>query len=264
MIVTILGINAIGDVVKIFELPIIKLFAVVAILDPLAVTTGVVDATIYGVPLFVLKIINIYLFAFWLIIHNLDIKDEKLPYTKAKFGFFILVFLLFLSELVIEFLMFDAIDIDKMVSCCGTIYSNSSTSLISNIFVIDISILLSLFYGLFLFLVVSYRLKLSYLFSITNVSFLIISIVSLISFFGTYIYELPTHHCPFCFLQKEYYYVGYFIYSFLFIGTFFGFVASIIKQSQTYYQISLWFSFLYLVLVSAYPIVFYIKNGVWL
>ena len=48
MIVTILGINAIGDVVKIFELPIIKLFAVVAILDPLAVTTGVVDATIVG------------------------------------------------------------------------------------------------------------------------------------------------------------------------------------------------------------------------
>jgi hypothetical protein len=48
LIVTILGINAIGDVVKIFELPIIKLFAVVAILDPLAVTTGVVDATIVG------------------------------------------------------------------------------------------------------------------------------------------------------------------------------------------------------------------------
>ena len=48
MIVTILGKNETGDVVKISELPIIKLFAVVAILDPLEVTIGVVDATIVG------------------------------------------------------------------------------------------------------------------------------------------------------------------------------------------------------------------------
>jgi len=27
-----------------------------------------------------------------------------------------------------------------------------------------------------------------------------------------YIYELPTHHCPFCILQKEYGYIGYLIY----------------------------------------------------
>jgi len=48
LIVTILGKNETGDVVKISELPIIKLFAVVAILDPLEVTTGVVDAKIVG------------------------------------------------------------------------------------------------------------------------------------------------------------------------------------------------------------------------
>jgi hypothetical protein len=225
---------------------------------------GVVDATIYGTYLFVLKIINIYLFAFWLILHNLDIKNESLPYTKIKFGFYIAIFFTFISEVIVEFLMFDSIDVDKMVSCCGTIYSSSATSAISSIFMIDHTILLAVFYTLFIILIITYKYGLDFIYSITNFFFLLISIISLISFFGTYIYELPTHHCPFCFLQKEYYYVGYLIYSLLFIGTFYGFVASAIKTNKSYYTLALWFNFAYVLLVSAYPVVFYIKNGVWL
>jgi hypothetical protein len=40
----------------------------------------------------------------------------------------------------------------------------------------------------------------------------LVSVVSLISFISLYFYQLPTHHCPFCILQKEYYYVGYLLY----------------------------------------------------
>ena len=37
----------------------------------------------------------------------------------------------------------------------------------------------------------------------------LISVASFISFISIYIYELPTHHCPFCILQQEYGYIGY-------------------------------------------------------
>jgi hypothetical protein len=37
-----------------------------------------------------------------------------------------------------------------------------------------------------------------------------------ISFISLYFYQLPTHHCPFCLLQKEYYYIGYPLYLSLF------------------------------------------------
>ena len=47
----------------------------------------------------------------------------------------------------------------------------------------------------------------------------VVSIVSVISFISLYFYELPTHHCPFCILQKEYGYVGYPLYIFLLVGT---------------------------------------------
>jgi len=228
---------------------------------------GVVDATEYGTYLFILKIINIYLFGFWLVLHYLDIKSKELKYTKIKFGFFIIIFLLFLIELILESIMFNSIDIDKMVSCCGTLYSSSATSYISNIFLIQTPILLSLFYGNFLLIVLFYYLKQKELFSLVNLFFIIISLISLILFFGTYIYELPTHHCPFCFLQKDYYYVGYLIYTLLFIGTFNGLIAGFINDKQRVkkaYKFSLVFNLLFLLLVSAYPIIYYIRNGTWL
>jgi len=90
--------------------------------------------------------------------------------------------------------------------------------------------------------------------------------VSLIAFFGTYIYELPTHHCPFCFLQKDYYYVGYLIYILLFSGTFYGVAVGFVqsKGNEKNYKISMIFITLYVVLVSLYPVFYFIKNGVWL
>ncbi len=228
---------------------------------------GVVDATEFGTYLFILKILNIYLFGFWLVLHYMDIKSEYLPYTKIKFGFFIIIFFIFVAEIIIEAMMFSAIDIEKMVSCCGTLYSSSATSIISKIFLVEHTIILSVFYGSFLSLFIFYFLKLKQLFTITNLFFIIISIISIIAFFGTYIYELPTHHCPFCFLQKDYYYVGYLIYTLLFIGTFNGLITAFIDDTarvKKSYNISLLFNTLFVLLVSAYPVFYYIKNGVWL
>ncbi len=229
---------------------------------------GVVDATPYGIYLFILKIINLYLFAYWLVLHNEDMKNEKLPFTKMKFGFYSIVYFLFIAELVIEGLMFSSIDIDKMVSCCGTIYSSSSTSYISTIFSLDSTILLVLFYGTFSLIILFYKLKFRYIYAILNILFIIISLITLIAFFGTYIYELPTHYCPFCFLQKDYYYVGYILYTTLFLGTFYGIVIGFIDKSkleiEKSFKKSLIFNLLYVLIVTVYPVIYFLKNGVWL
>ena len=42
--------------------------------------------------------------------------------------------------------------------------------------------------------------------------------ISIISFISVYFYELPTHHCPFCLLQREYHYIGYPLYVTLLAG----------------------------------------------
>ena len=151
-----------------------------------------------------------------------------------------------------------------MVSCCGSIYSSSSTSAISTLFTLDTSLLLSIFYGNYLLIVLFYFLKNRYIFTTLNIIFIPVSLISLILFFGTYIYELPSHHCPFCYLQSDYYYVGYLIYFLLFMGTFYGLVVSFVKETKASYIASLLFNSLYVILLSLYIAAYYIKNGVLL
>lgn len=225
---------------------------------------GVVDATQIGMSLIVLKIINLYLFAYWLRVHSQDMTDKNQPYTKLKFGLFIGLFFLFMVEIVLETVMFSSIEINKMVSCCGSIYSSSSTSAISTLFTLDTSLLLALFYGNYLLIILFYFLKNRYIFTLLNIIFIPVSLISLILFFGTYIYELPSHHCPFCYLQSDYYYVGYFIYFLLFIGTFYGLVVSFVEESKVSYKVSLLFNSLYVILLTMYVVIYYIKNGVLL
>ncbi len=228
---------------------------------------GVVNSTVYGLYLFVLKISNLYIFGFWLILNKIDMQKETMPYTKLKFFIFIVGFLFLTGESLLEIMMFSAIDIDKIVSCCGTLFSATSTSSISKIFQLDNYLVLSLFYLNFLLMLVWYKNKI--IFIVANITFIFTAIISLILFFGTYIYQLPTHHCPFCFLQKDYYYVGYILYITLFVGTFSGISGGIIalitkaKQNNSY-KTSLIFNFIYIVLVSLYVIIYYIQNGVWL
>jgi len=144
------------------------------------------------------------------------------------------------------------------------LYSSNNSSYISTLFQVDNSVIISIFYINFLVMIGFYFFKQKELFTISNVLYLVTSIISLIVFFGTYIYELPTHHCPFCFLQKEYYHIGYLIYILLFIGTFNGIVSGFMKDNKRTMKNSLLYNSLYLLLVSSYPIIFYIKNGVWL
>jgi len=229
---------------------------------------GVVNATKYGIYLLIIKIVNIYIFGIWLTIHYLDIKSANLPYTKIKFEFFIVAYMLFALEITLIWDMFSTIDIDKMVSCCGTLFSSNSTSAIGDIIRISQPIALSIFYGSVVLMIFFYKYRVKYLFALLNLLFLSISFITLISFFGTYIYELPTHHCPFCFLQSDYYYIGYLIYTLLFLGSFYGFCTGVMEilgeNREKNYIYSILFNLLYTTLVSFYPVIYFIQNGVWL
>jgi hypothetical protein len=64
--------------------------------------------------------------------------------------------------------------------------------------------------------------KIGTLFSLVWIVSFPVSVESLISFISPYIYELPIHHCPFCVLQKEYHYLGCFVYMRLLLRTIAG------------------------------------------
>ena len=229
---------------------------------------GVVNATDYGNYLFVFKVLNLYLFAYWIALNNEDLKHTNLPYTRLKFTLYIMLYTLFVLEIGIEFIMFYSIDTNQIVDCCGSIYSAAQSSYFGAILSLSHTTLLAIYYTNFLFIVLAYLAKNKYLFALLNIIFILTSIMTLITFFGTYIYELPSHHCPFCLLQKEYYFVGYFLYTLLFLGTLKAITAGFIPHKPDIVQkeerISLFFTTLYLLIVSSYPIFYYLKNGVFL
>lgn len=231
---------------------------------------GVINSVDFGMYLVLLKLFNLYLFGFWLVLHVRDLKDKERAFTKSKFWLFIIAYVFLIIEIYFEFAFFNGLSIDRIVSCCGTLFSAASSSSIAVVFSLTNTQVVVLFYSIFVlyFFALLRKNRLATLFLSTL--FLLASIIALILFFSTYVYELPTHHCPFCILQRDYYYVGYLLYMTLFVGTFFGFSAALMERIQNthtfgrYYQVAILATCSFVVILSAYVLLYYIKNGVFL
>lgn len=230
---------------------------------------GVVNSVDFGLFLLLFKLLNLYLFGFWLLLHVRDVESELQPYIRQKSLFCGIAFFFFVAEIVLEILFFTSLNISKIVSCCGTLFSASTQSSLSFLFLMENWMIVSLFYTSFVLMLVGFMVKNSAVYLFSNLLFLFFAIVSLILFFSTYVYELPTHHCPFCLLQSDYYGVGYFLYATLFLGTFYGICGVVISTLTQGFilramRLSILFNSVYVLIVSAYVVVYFLKNGVWL
>ncbi len=227
---------------------------------------GVVTASSVGAYLLMIKIISIYLFGLWLLLDNIDNKRVDRKFSHLKFILFIPISLILFAEIIMEFYHFNALDPKQIVSCCGNLFNATQKSFVGSLITIAPTNALILFYLNFIALFLSF--KYIKLFSALNISFFIISLISLIVIFSPYIYELPTHKCPFCILQKDYYYIGYVLYTSIIIGTFSGIATIVLHLTNLKYKkwqiVSLLFNSFYLTVVSFYIIRYYFINGVWL
>jgi hypothetical protein len=181
----------------------------------------------YGYPALILKMINFLLAGLWLILNYTDNQAYDYPLIKKKYSLLLILTPLIFTEMILQANYFLRLKPDIITSCCGTLFSTDPGSLASEIHLLPDIPMAVIFYLSMVFTIASgiyYYLggKGGYLFSsLTAITFLS-SILSIISFISIYFYELPTHHCPFCILQKEYGYVGYPLYLTLFGGTILG------------------------------------------
>jgi len=229
---------------------------------------GVIKANEYGNPLLSLKIIILFLSALWLSMNSIDLKEKNYPYLKLKSWFFVLIFFMLSAEYLLDILYFTHIETTNPVSCCSVIFGQ--TGGVNGLpFGLDIPKLLILFYLLFALLILTTVSELAVMSIVTSILFGVIAYYSVVYFFGTYIYELPTHLCPFCMLQDHYFYVGYLLWGLLLLGVFLSIDAAIMQSffrqpAKKLKRISLLFLSLFVLLCSAYVAVYYFKNGVLL
>jgi hypothetical protein len=184
---------------------------------------GTLQVNEYGYPALIFKMANFLLAGLWLILNYADNQAYDYPLIKKKYLVLLFLAPLLLTELVLQAGYFLNLRPNIITSCCGSLFSAGQNSLASDLASLPPNLMKGIFY---LVIVVTlfggirfYRKgKGGYFFSGMSALTFSVSIASIISFISLYYYELPTHHCPFCILQGEYYYVGYPIYFLLFGG----------------------------------------------
>jgi len=184
---------------------------------------GALNVNGYGYPLLVLKIVNFLLAGIWLIVNHADTRGYDYPLIRVKYALLLVVAPLVILELLLQFGYFTGLHADVITSCCGSLFSLGRPGMAGDLAGLPGRTLALAFYagmggtflsGLYFFV----RRKGALLLSLFATVTFGIAIAALISFFCLYFYELPTHHCPFCILQKEYGHVGYLLYFTLFGG----------------------------------------------
>jgi hypothetical protein len=257
-------------VVKIFLMPYFaySLDSLSHIIPGAMCAAGVIKANNYGEILLALKLIILFCIGVWLIINSLDLKEKTYPYTKKKFIFYIFIFSLILIETTLDILYLSNISTKEPVMCCSVIFGVNSSG--NNIpFNLSTSMLVGLFYLVYILTIFTNIQKQKTLNFLINLFFLYIAYYAVTYFFSTYIYQLPTHQCPFCMLQKEYGFIGYFIWSTLFLGTFFAIASFVVpkftnKDLDYSFRYSILFNSIFVFLCSFYLLRYYFVNGVFL
>ena len=184
---------------------------------------GALTVNGFGYPTLVLKLVNFLLAGLWLIINHADNSGFDYPLIRKKYAFLMVLTPLIMAESAVEITYFLEMKPDIITSCCGSLFSPASRGIASEIAAVPgIQMKIAFYAATGLTLLTGslffFKQRLGYLFALLSGSTFIISLVALISFISLYIYEMPSHHCPFCILQKEYHYVGYPLYATLLLG----------------------------------------------
>lgn len=229
---------------------------------------GVIKANIYGSYLLILKLLILFLLTLWLYVHFYDMHTKNHQWFKQKSWLFSIIFVFIALELGLDYSYFSNIDTHLPVSCCSALFGQLEGANPLP-FGLSISLLLILFYLLYFLVVLTLKSGYTVLYIVTNILFVYIAYYAVVYFFGTYIYQLPTHKCPFCMLQPEYYYIGYLVWGSLFMGSYIGLSNAVStlwlsKKDHKSEKIVIWLLSLFVLICTAYVAVYYLKNGVLL
>jgi hypothetical protein len=184
---------------------------------------GTLNANAFGYPTLILKFTTSFLAAIWLILNYADNRAYDYPLTRIKYAFLLSIAPFILLEGALQSAFFSHLKPEIITSCCGSIFGSNLSPVehgitiptVSPLFVcFSTALAVSIGSGVFFLR----NNKGACLFTFANIVYFLLSIFVLIFILSIYMYELPTHHCPFCILQKDYFYSGYFLYSAILTG----------------------------------------------
>ncbi|MBI4654225.1 MAG: hypothetical protein HY752_04440 [Nitrospirae bacterium] len=198
--------------------------------------TGSLNANPVGWYVLYTKIIVFFLSSIWIAFNYIDQKAEDYPLVKTKYTILLFITPFIILDAYLQMRYFIGLKPKVITSCCGSLFSEAGKGIASSLSSLPVKPMMIIFYvtiGIFLLnALLSLRLRNSiprYALTFLSLVVFVVSVASIISFISPYFYEIPTHHCPFDILQKNYYLIGYPIYITLFSGVFFGMITGILE-----------------------------------
>ncbi len=191
--------------------------------------TGSLNANPVGWAVLGVKVLVLIVAPLWIVFDLLDRRAGDFPIIRLKFLGLLALVPLMAADLALQLRYFTGLDPQIITSCCGALFSESGPTLASEVASLPVRPMLIAFYAASaLFLAAGLACLASrsalprYLLAGLSLLVLVVSLAAVVSFLSLYVYELPTHHCPFDMLQRQYEFIGYPIYVLLFSAVLFG------------------------------------------
>ena len=196
---------------------------------------GSLNVGSYGYSVLLVKIVNVVLCGAWLVVNHVDNQAQDYPLIRAKYKLLIVLTVMLLLGAFLLIGYFGGLRADVITSCCGTLFSESRQSITNELagvgsYTAKVILLVSFFFLIRFGVRFLWSRRSARLFSSLSVWFFVFALVAVVSFISLYFYEMPTHHCPFCVLQKDYYYIGYPMYIALLSGVISGLSLGILQR----------------------------------
>ena len=209
---------------------VVSLFLLVFTADALApqftgamCAAGSLKADEHGYPALLLGLVTAVLAGLWLILDRADEQGHDYPLIRVKYAALLVLAPLVLAQAWLLGAYFLGLQPEVITSCCGSLFSAAGRGAGA-----DLAALPPRWAGGLLLGTVGTAVAAALVFrwsgrgalvlAVSAGAALPISLAAVVAFVSPYVYELPTHHCPFCLLQREYHWIGYPLYASLIGG----------------------------------------------
>lgn len=238
--------------------------------------TGSLNANPVGWLVLFNKILLVFCAGLWVVINHYDLQSEDSPLTKIKSLALLILVPFVAADFLLQTVYFFGLSPEIITSCCGSLFSSGSKGLAAQVSSLPIQPMMIVFYTVLavhlLVILINLRSIRRFWRALLAVSaglLFFTGLAAAVSFISLYVYELPSHHCPFDMLQRSFNYIGYPLYlglfgtvlcSFVpsmldFLGSSHGFADTLAKVQRQWLFTALGFYLMFL-LVSSWPLVF--------
>lgn len=178
---------------------------------------GTLHASRFGYPTLLVKIAVFLLAGLWLIAHRATKQAVSIGVVRFRYLSLLVVVAALAGENLLQWRFFTGLDPEVLTSCCATIFDSNASGVGAELSAVPVTEgLIALLLAAALTLLLAWRLLARRGspagFSLLALTLGGLSLAGLISWVAPAVYELPTHHCPFCLLTAEHGFIGYGLY----------------------------------------------------